>query len=236
MKLMRVFTILLSIALTSCQTSPVLKLTPTGPEDAVFRVSRDHRVVFENEFLRAVEHHLPAGTRVLLDEQRMPHILLALDEAILRIHGSSSRIISLKSAEAVWHGSDLEAIENTGADEAVVLMIGLKQTRPLSRSVPRSDDALVVAPETYRLVFENDLVRAIDVQLAPGQSTPIHSHPGWALRYRLSSMRARITLADGKVIDSESRPGTAVWTQEPSRHAYQNVGTTAGRMFLVELK
>lgn len=229
---MRVFAVLLSV-LASCQTAPPLMLTPSTSGRAI---NPDRHVVFENEYLRAVEHHLPAGTRILLDGEDMPQLLVSLNKSVLRVHGSAARDLSLKSAEVVWNRSGMDVVENMGTDQAVVLMIELKQSRPLARAVLQADDGTTVAPDVYRLLFENDLVRAIDVHFAPGQSTPMHSHPGWAFRYRLSSMRSRITLPDGRVIDSEYRPGSAAWTQELSRHAYENVGTTAGHVLLVELK
>jgi putative transposase len=49
---------------------------------------------------------------------------------------------------------------------------------------PDSLDALAAAPESHRLLFENDAVRVLETRIAPGQATQVHTHrwPGCGCR------------------------------------------------------
>ena len=44
---------------------------------------------------------------------------------------------------------------------------------------PDSLDALTAAPESHRLLFENDAVRVLETRIAPGETTLLHTHR-WA--------------------------------------------------------
>jgi hypothetical protein len=41
---------------------------------------------------------------------------------------------------------------------------------------PRELDALVAAPGSHRLLFENDRVRVLEVAIEPGAREPEHTH------------------------------------------------------------
>lgn len=42
---------------------------------------------------------------------------------------------------------------------------------------PANLDAIIAAPDNYRLLFENEEVRLVEVMLRPGETTPLHGHP-----------------------------------------------------------
>ncbi|MFN2189360.1 MAG: hypothetical protein ACK2T3_11395 [Candidatus Promineifilaceae bacterium] len=41
---------------------------------------------------------------------------------------------------------------------------------------PEELDALVAAPENHTLLFENESLRVLDTRIAPGGTTPVHTH------------------------------------------------------------
>ena len=41
---------------------------------------------------------------------------------------------------------------------------------------PPELDALIAAPKQHRLLLENDRVRVLDTEIAPGDRTPVHTH------------------------------------------------------------
>jgi beta-alanine degradation protein BauB len=95
-------------------------------------------------------------------------------------------------------------------------------------------DPVKVAPESYKVLLENDRVRVLDVDLKPGASAPMHSHPAYIL-YPLTESRIKITHPNGKTEVIESKPGRAIW-REPMAHAMENVGTTESHVLNIELK
>jgi hypothetical protein len=46
-----------------------------------------------------------------------------------------------------------------------------------------AQDPLKVAPEAYKLEFENDWVRVVRVHYGPHTRIPVHDHPSWATAY-----------------------------------------------------
>lgn len=227
-----------SICLLLIACSPAMnRFAPFGVEDAVHSIPQHYRVIFENDYVRVVEHRLPGRASEPLHAHPMPRVLYAINDSILRVHaGSDTTSISMKGGEAVWRGTQMHALENAGTQDALFLMVELKHDKPFSRPAAHDDDATEVAPQVYHLLLENEFVRAIEARFSPGQATPMHSHPGLALRYRISPMRCRITLPDGKIIDSETPAGAASWTEEPSQHAFENMGAEASRFLMIELK
>ena len=57
-----------------------------------------------------------------------------------------------------------------------------------------AEHAATVAPHAYRVLFENERVRLLEVSMEPGSSTEMHSHPD-----PLSSRR-RVGVSQGKAL------------------------------------
>jgi len=97
-----------------------------------------------------------------------------------------------------------------------------------------AEDAVKVAPHVYKVVFENEHARVLDVTLEPGGSTEMHSHPG-TLIYALSSGKVEFTAPSGEVTELEVPTGASIW-MDATDHATNNVGDTTVRALLFEPK
>jgi quercetin dioxygenase-like cupin family protein len=95
-------------------------------------------------------------------------------------------------------------------------------------------DAVIVAPHVYKVLFENDRVRLLEVRLKPGDSSAMHSHPAYAI-YPLNDAKPKFTSSDGKSEEVELKAGEAIW-HEAESHAVENRGTTEAHVILFELK
>jgi len=84
------------------------------------------------------------------------------------------------------------------------------------------------------LLLDNERVRVFETRLAPGESTPMHSHPSF-LAYSLSDSTAKFTFAGGATQELTLKPGLAAWN-EPVTHSVENTGKTEFRVLHVELK
>ena len=89
-------------------------------------------------------------------------------------------------------------------------------------------------PEHSSLLLENDRVRLMEVMTPPGATQDMHSHSGHVV-YVLGPNKARLTTADGKVMETESKPGDVRWN-EPVTHQVENIGATPIQLIVVELK
>jgi quercetin dioxygenase-like cupin family protein len=71
-------------------------------------------------------------------------------------------------------------------------------------------DAVSVAPHIYKVLFENDKVRLLDVRMKPGETSAMHSHPDYAI-YPLADAKATFTDPDGNAMEVELKAGEALW-------------------------
>jgi quercetin dioxygenase-like cupin family protein len=97
-----------------------------------------------------------------------------------------------------------------------------------------AEDAAKVAPHVYKVVFENERVRVLEVTMEPGDHTEMHSHPDYVV-YLLSDGKVRFTAADGETAELELPAGAVMW-REAEEHSTDNVGGTAIRALFFEPK
>jgi quercetin dioxygenase-like cupin family protein len=94
-------------------------------------------------------------------------------------------------------------------------------------------DAVEVAPNVYKVLFENDRVRLLEARVKPGDSSAMHSHPDY-LVYTLDG--GTVTFTSGsESVDVELTTGQAMW-REAEEHAAKNPGTGDLVALLFELK
>ncbi|MGP8124364.1 MAG: hypothetical protein ACLQEQ_00620 [Nitrososphaerales archaeon] len=84
---------------------------------------------------------------------------------------------------------------------------------------------LKVAPKSAKVVFENDVVRVIEITMRKGQSVPMHSH-NKGLSYSLNGGKIRSMREDGKSRVFNVRRGEVSWSDEDGveTHAVDNLG------------
>jgi len=108
-----------------------------------------------------------------------------------------------------------------------------------SREWPPDLDALVAAPANHRLLLENDRVRVLDTEIAPGERTPVHTHRWPAVHVILSwGEFVRRDSAGAVLVDTRGQaPASgALWGPPLGPHSLENVGSTPIRVISVELK
>jgi beta-alanine degradation protein BauB len=97
-----------------------------------------------------------------------------------------------------------------------------------------SQDVVKVAGDSHRVIFENEHVRVLAVDMKPGQVAPMHSHPD-SVSYFLTDGKLKVTLPDGKTIERNPKAGAAAWSDAVT-HEAQNIGTTEFQQVQIELK
>jgi quercetin dioxygenase-like cupin family protein len=97
-----------------------------------------------------------------------------------------------------------------------------------------AEDATKVAPHVYKVVFENDQIRVLEVTMDPGARSEMHSHPDY-YAYLLSEGKVRFTTETGESDELELPAGVGMW-REAEAHATENIGGTTVRALFVEPK
>lgn len=97
-----------------------------------------------------------------------------------------------------------------------------------------ADDAAKVAPHVYKVVFENERARVLEVTMEPGSRTELHSHPDYFV-YFLAPGKVRFTTPSGDTNEIEVPANVGMWRQA-EEHATENVGGTPVRALFFEPK
>ena len=103
-------------------------------------------------------------------------------------------------------------------------------------------DAVAAAPEHHKVIFENEHVRVLDARIAPGDTTPVHTHRWASVVYTLRTGHfVRVSAVDRSAIDTRFTP-VEIELDKPkhipplSPHSVMNVGDGELRAIVVEVK
>lgn len=98
----------------------------------------------------------------------------------------------------------------------------------------RAQDPVKVASSTYKVIAENERVRVLSANVAPGAKTVMHEHPAH-LVVSLSAANVKFTTGDGKTVDVVMKADD-VSLMPAGTHAGANAGTGPVDVVIVEMK
>lgn len=98
----------------------------------------------------------------------------------------------------------------------------------------RAQDALVVAPSMYKVLFENNQVRVLEFVIKAGSKIGMHSHPDH-FGYVVNGGQLKISKPDGSAAVADLKTGTVLWIGAET-HQGENVGKTTIKLIVNELK
>jgi quercetin dioxygenase-like cupin family protein len=97
-----------------------------------------------------------------------------------------------------------------------------------------AQDPISVAPDMYRVLFENERVRVMEVTFQLGQSIPPHSHPDHYV-YVVEGGTLKLSKPDGSSADITVEAGQVLWIPAET-HWAENIGSTVICLIVNELK
>ena len=95
-------------------------------------------------------------------------------------------------------------------------------------------DAVSIAPNNYKTVFENERLRLLEYRGGHGDKTEMHGHPD-VLAYAMTGGKFKFTFANGQSFEAELNAGEAMFSEDQD-HSTVNTGSAEARIMLVELK
>lgn len=95
-------------------------------------------------------------------------------------------------------------------------------------------DPVPIYPDNYKVLLENDRVRVLEFSLKKGAKENFHQHPA-AVTYVLAAFKIRFSFPDGTTRIREAKAGD-VFFGEAVVHSPENIGDTAARGILIEMK
>ena len=95
-------------------------------------------------------------------------------------------------------------------------------------------DPVEASPGNYKLLFEDEKHRVLEMSLKAGDKDNEHSHPAEVV-YFISGGSAKIYLPDGQVMEAEI-PDGHVMASEAWTHRVENTGNTDIKAIIFEVK
>jgi quercetin dioxygenase-like cupin family protein len=92
------------------------------------------------------------------------------------------------------------------------------------------------APVGTRVIFENDRVRVWEIELAPGETLPMHFHELDYIVVALADGPTTVEWGDGRRETTSHTPGETTWRSAPHVHALRNDSPRPYFNRLIELK
>ena len=96
------------------------------------------------------------------------------------------------------------------------------------------DDAISIAPELHKVVFEDDKVRILEVSVPVSGSAELHWHPR-NINYVQTAGTLRFTKSDGTSADVSLSQGQVTSSGELA-HMVENIGDSEVRTVQIEFK
>jgi hypothetical protein len=196
-------------------------------------LSPDYKVEIDNQWVRVLRVRHPGRVKIGMHEHPAAFAIFLTDihEKITMPDGSI-RPLERKAGDFGFNEANKHAEENTSDQPLEAVIIELKPGAP--KSSPISLDPVKLDPTNHTVLFENDRVRAIRTILPPHVKSPLHEHPHYVVVY-MDDMHSKMTLANGKVVNNDRKPGEIAW-RDALKHETLQDGETPTAEIQVEIK
>jgi hypothetical protein len=91
-------------------------------------------------------------------------------------------------------------------------------------------------PDVYKVIFEDQNFRVIEVLRRKGIHDKTHSHPVPSVVYNVTDCKTKLYAADGKTTDNDGKAGTAGAVPVIASHSAENIGPADCKQVFVEKK
>ena len=194
-----------------------------------------HRLVLQNEHVRVFEVWLPPGDATLWHEHRHDGASVRLTDATVEDQpkDGEAETIGLHRGEVTYGATPsarIHRVRNVGETTFHIVYVDLLTPHEVS-----TDRAITAAPDP-RVVIENDRVRALRRNLAPGESTDMHVHASRGVGVPVNTGRLEISSPEGATRSVEVKAGAVQWIEAGTTHRLKNVGDAGIEIVDIELK
>lgn len=206
-------------------------------QDPVKVAPNNYKVALDNDHVRVANVTAKAGDKVAM-HSHPDHVVYAINGGKVKFTypDGKTKEVELKAGEATFIKGETHQTENTGSTELKLVVFELKKApgaEPKTGKAPSGDDQMKAAPESSKIVLENERVRLIDVKVKAGGKMAKHSHPSY-VTYALTDAKFKSTVGD-KTEEKSPTAGQAIWS-DPTSHSVENAGSAEVRVLVFELK
>jgi quercetin dioxygenase-like cupin family protein len=191
-----------------------------------------HHTVLKNDYLIVMEVTIPEGERTQYHTHTHDRVAIELSNSNIsqqNINEPEGPSTPVKpgdlSAPAIGPTPTVHRVHNFGPGPFHVIDIELLQ-RPAQPSTAEAGPVAV----------ENPSARIYKWTLAPGASSPMHTHTRPYLIVAVNKMPLKMSAPDGQSFSHEIQVGDVHWVDTKVTHSLTNEGSTEGQIVEIEMK
>lgn len=224
-----------------CTVSGAFVLSLWSPmalaQDPAKVAPNNYKMALENDSVRVFNVQAKAGEKVAM-HSHPDHLVYVINGGKVKFTypDGKTKDVEMKAGEAIWIKTESHATENIGSTELKLVVFEIKKPAAAG-SKPKAlegDDAVKAAPDSTKVLLDNERVRLLDVHIKGGGKLAKHSHPANVV-YSVTDAKIKVTTADGKTAEKSLTAGQAMWS-EPTTHATENAGPAEIHNIVLELK
>lgn len=202
-------------------------------QDPAKVAAAQYKVVAEDSTIRVLEATLTPGAKTAMHAH--PYLVAVLLEAgSVRWTMKDGSVVrsepGQKRGTILTMDAQSHVAENTGKTPVRVVLVEFKKAAPAADKARKP-----TMPPPFKTVADTPYVRVFDGEVAPGQSTPQHTHFSDHVLVALSDGTAEAVGADGQKQSLVLKKDTPVLAKAGT-HRTTNTGRTATRVVIVEPK
>src|ERR1700722_1779574 len=194
----------------------------------------------QNQWTRVFQEHLGPHETMPMHQHPGPGAVIVFltdrDNRLTYLDGSV-KTFQNHAGDVIWSAPTAHKSENLTAGQFAAIQI---EPKPAANAKPfpkESMDAVIVDPAHYRVVAENEWIRAIALTVGPHEKLKMHKHPATgAVVVLLTDQDMRQYHADGTARESHFKAGTVRWAPADVAHQDENLSDKPFRLIRVELK
>jgi quercetin dioxygenase-like cupin family protein len=194
----------------------------------------------ENQWVRVFEEHLGPHETMPMHQHPAPGaviVFLTDRNNQLDYFDGTNKTFQNHAGDVIWAAPTThKSVNLTGAQFAAIQI----EPKPAAHAKPfpkESSDAVIVDPEHYHVLVENEWIRAIALTVGPHEKLKMHKHPATgAVVVHLTDQDMRQYHADGTSRESRYKAGTVRWAPPDAAHQDENLSDKPFRLVRIELK
>jgi len=216
---------------TAQQDDDMTTQTETQDSNAMMEYSSE---ILSNDYLATTRFEVPPGAS-LPEHQGQPRVIYSLDDYTLQWREGDA-----EETTRNWKAGDIHAHEglphsltNMGETPARFLVI-VRSDMALPDSIANTGDVADADPQDAEALYDEDGMRIVRVDLAPGASLPPHDGGPRAI-YSLNDYTIDWTVGDAAPETKSWSAGNIHW-HDTDKHSMTNSGATTASFLVIEPK
>ncbi len=197
---------------------------------------QDAGVKFDTPEARVVEVVTSPGQRSPMHEHHLNRVLIYLDNGHQTLTDAGGQVedVRFHAGDVRWSPAGARhTSDNVGGTTYRIVEVELKNA---PGALPASDlDPVRVAPDHYKVEFENPQVRVLRAHYGPHEAGPLHEHILNRVMVYLTDAHVKVTTPDGKVQMMDAKAGD-VRMGGAAKHQEENLSLLPFEVVVVEFK